>query len=640
MKLSKKWARVWSRRTLAGILAGSLCIGLPGLAKMEEKQEYNFDPVLVTAMRRESKDLKTAASVQVLTGEQIKETGASNLLEALKFATGLTYDGYGAMGHLYSSMTAKIVIRGMDRGTVILLDGIPTNLSGYYSLERIPPDNIEKVEIIKGASSTLYGSSAMGGVINIVTKKRVKNSVEAETGSFGTNRQNLSLQADKFSITASHEKVGDMGAISEPWSSNGLNRKYTAFRGEERNFLRWSWAINDAVTLTHQYDSDEFNVERMKEIGNTLDERIAQKDVKNSLALQIKHGSWLTKAYGNWSARQYRKYTSAGVRSGDNTTYFATFGLDSQASWQTKFGQYLAGVSWQNDSISADESFYAQNNASSAYLSLKKRDFYSVFAQVNHPLSAKTNLIVGARQEFIRQQAGANDYNEFNPQLQLLHSLNKEQSLYLNVGRAFRMPNLSDMYGSTWRKTANPNLKPEYGYTYEVGWKKIGAADSLKIALYRMDFTNYIQWEETPKNSGNYSPYNSDFRNTGLEVTYDRRVNKRWMFNLGANVNNPEERRDGGDWAPTFAKFQLNGGLTYHHGKWQGSLTANYLAGRKDGLEPTLPINLVLQYQLAKDTQLQLRVENLLDRRDVVSNGTSHYLQPERAFYLKLSQSF
>jgi hypothetical protein len=74
-------------------------------------------------MRRESKDLKTAASVQVLTGEQIKETGASNLLEALKFATGLTYDGYGAMGHLYSSMTAKIVIRGMDRGTVILLDG-------------------------------------------------------------------------------------------------------------------------------------------------------------------------------------------------------------------------------------------------------------------------------------------------------------------------------------------------------------------------------------------------------------------------------------------------------------------------------------------------------------------------------------
>ena len=75
MKLSKKWTRNWARRTVAGVLAGSLCIGTPGLATMEEKQEYTFDPVLVTAMRRESKDLTTPAAVEVLTNEKIKATG-------------------------------------------------------------------------------------------------------------------------------------------------------------------------------------------------------------------------------------------------------------------------------------------------------------------------------------------------------------------------------------------------------------------------------------------------------------------------------------------------------------------------------------------------------------------------------------
>ena len=126
----------------------------------------------------------------------------------------------------------------------------------------------------------------------------------------------------------------------------------------------------------------------------------------------------------------------------------------------------------------------------------------------------------------------------------------------------------------------------------------------------------------------------------GLEVNYDRRLNQRWSYNLGSNINNPEERRSGQMWQPTFAKFQLNGGLTYSSGKWSTSLSANYLAGRKDDLSPTLPVNLVVRYAASKHTQVQLRVENLLNRKDVVSNGSAHYLSPERAFYVSVSQNF
>ena len=196
------------RQAVCSALAVSLSWSVATAAMAQERAEYNLDPVVVTAMRGESTDLKTPAYVNVYDQEKLKATGAANLLDALKYTEGITYDGYGAQGHLYSSMTAKAVIRGMDRGTVVLLDGVPTNLSGYYSLERIPLSNIERVEVVKGASSVLYGTAAMGGVINIITKKKVENSISLEQGSFGVKRQTLSLQADKLSLSLGHSETG------------------------------------------------------------------------------------------------------------------------------------------------------------------------------------------------------------------------------------------------------------------------------------------------------------------------------------------------------------------------------------------------------------------------------------------------
>lgn len=120
----------------------ALNVACTGYAAEEpaDSDKFTLDPVLVTALRSESNDLKTPAYVHVYNEQQLKATGASNLLDALQFTEGITYDGYGAPGHLYSSMTADAVIRGMDRGTVILVNGVPTNMSGYYALERIPLD--------------------------------------------------------------------------------------------------------------------------------------------------------------------------------------------------------------------------------------------------------------------------------------------------------------------------------------------------------------------------------------------------------------------------------------------------------------------------------------------------------------------
>ena len=624
------------RAICAALVLGVACTSYANEAPVKQ-EDFSLDPVVVTALRIESTDLKTPAFVHVYTEEQLKATGASTLLDALKFTEGISYDGYGAPGHLYSSMTAKAVIRGMDRGTVVLINGVPTNMSGYYDLERIPLENIEKVEIVKGASSVLYGTAAMGGVINVITKKEVKNSVTVERGSFDTRKEAISLQLGDVSVSASRAERGDMGAISEPWSSSGLNRKYTAFEGDTRDFFRWSWKLNNSMTLTHQHAVDDFHIGRYRETGNALDEKIAQTETKDSVSLNIKHNMWQTNLYLNTLLREYDKFSSAGVKNTDADTQFKTFGLDTQTGWKTPFAQFTAGGSWQRDSFNSDDNLKPPS-LSSSYVSNKERDFESVFLQMNHPLSDKTNLIVGARQEFINQK-DAKDYSEFCPQIQLITAINDEQSWYLNVGRAFRMPSLSDMYGSTWRKTANPNLEPEYGYNYELGWKQALSNSALKLALYRMNFTNYIQWRETYTGSSEYVPYNTEFKNLGVEASYDRKLNEHWSYGMGASVSNPQEHSAGADWTLTLARLQVTGRLQYTYDKWSAKMAASYLADRKDDLKPTLPVNLSIEYQASRDTALTLRMENVLDREDIVSNGTSHYIASPKAYYFGVKQS-
>jgi iron complex outermembrane receptor protein len=645
MKLSKKWVRNWARRTVAGMVAGSLCMISPGLAKMEEKQEYNFDPILVTAKRQESTDLKTAASVQVINEQQLKATGASNLLEALKFSTGITYDGYARRGGLYGSMSGGLAIRGMrDRGTLVMINGVPTNLNGDYALEHIPPDNIERVEVIKGASSTLYGSAALSGVINIITKKTVKNSASIETGSYGYNRQAVSVQAGDFSITAARQTDGDSGQWNEPASG-----KYTAFRGDTREFFRWSWKISDKISFTHQYDKDDYRVDRVNYPAQTIYETVGVIDVKHSMSLQMQNGLLQSKLYYNGLQRDYTKpytsYTKNSSSDKNDMSYQQTFGIDNQVAWKTKFGDYVAGMSWQKETFRVDERRLGPFTTAkkSNTVPLKQRDYLSFFGQLTHPFSPQTQMILGLRQEFIQQQGGLNNYSEFNPQIQFLYTPTKEQSWYVNAGRAFRMPNYSAMYSSSTLTIGNPDLEPESGYTYEFGWKKIGKSDSLKVALYHMIYSNYTSWKNI---GGTYTPYNAEFRNTGLEIEYAKSLKNGWSYNLGASFSNPENKEPGTEWTLYSAKTQLTAGLSYKRGKWQGSIAANYLDGRQTstanptGIPAALLANLTLGYDLTPRTHLKLRVENLFDRRDIVSNGSSAYYAQERSFYLGITQDF
>ena len=237
-------------------LAGALLLVLAGWNAADAAEIYTLDPIIVTAERTNTKELKTPAAVEIITDKQIRETGAANMQEALKFSTGIITSSQGPRGLSQGTMTAKAVIRGVEKGTLVLVNGVPMNQSGMYNLQDIASDSVEKVEIVRGGGAVLYGSEASGGVINIITKGTRDTKVKAGFGNYGQQNYAVSAQAgDKFGITYSYDHMGKVDHISHPDGGRPAGMYYNIIRAEH-NYVDWRYNITDDLYFTHAYSEN------------------------------------------------------------------------------------------------------------------------------------------------------------------------------------------------------------------------------------------------------------------------------------------------------------------------------------------------------------------------------------------------
>ena len=128
---------------MAMVITGAMMIMPVAQAAEAEEDDLNsftMDQLIVTASRIKTHDLNTAAAVEVLTHDELVATGGTNIQEALKFGTGLYFQSQGTKGTSQGTMNSKIIIRGVEKGTLVLVDGVPLNQSGRYNLEDIPTD--------------------------------------------------------------------------------------------------------------------------------------------------------------------------------------------------------------------------------------------------------------------------------------------------------------------------------------------------------------------------------------------------------------------------------------------------------------------------------------------------------------------
>ena len=140
---------------MTALITGSVMLGSGAAFAAESVGEFELDPMIVTAQRSAHNDLETPKSVDVITQKEMIESGATQVYDALKLKTGLTAYGYGTNGQAWGGMTPKVLIRGNDKGTLVMIDGAPINMNNCYYVSTLPVEAVERVGISQQIVSAL-----------------------------------------------------------------------------------------------------------------------------------------------------------------------------------------------------------------------------------------------------------------------------------------------------------------------------------------------------------------------------------------------------------------------------------------------------------------------------------------------------
>lgn len=632
---------------MTALITGTVLWGGNSVLAQENEQEFTLDPMVITATRTEKRDVDVPASTTILSNQDLKNTGAQNLQVALGRVPGLIYKTFSPGGGAMGTMANEIAIRGVSNGTLVMLNGTPMNLRGKYFLDAIPVENVERVEIVKGGAGVLYGSEAMGGVINIITKKEFTNSVSVGYGNYGQQKYSASVGTDKVNVGYNLEKWGNVDTISR---SDDKGLKHTDMTGSEKRNLYVDYKINDNWNFLYNYFEtnvryDTWFDDAYKEVpkGGALQQNREYVTKQNLVQLLYQDDTLKANLYYNQNklmANGFTNYNTSGKFQGkiyDTDEKNRTYGADVQKEWQLNSkGSLVLGGSYQNE-------FY--DNYSSK---VTDRHIYAVYGQYDHKFDDKNELIVGARETWTTGGYRDQNYDNFSMSGQYVHKLDDDDSLYANVTQSFIMPTFSQMYGASDTAIANPDLKPQKGVSYEAGWKRVTDSHSWKAAVYHIDITDNISatWD-TGKTEYQYT--NEDFKNTGIELSCDIEGKNGWSYNWGVNYMDPKVKGTKKPyWDRKYGRVQLNGGITYSKDKWVSSLQGTYLAERvgtpssshSSHEKPYFLTSLTTTYNADKQNSFTLTMDNLLDREDNLSHTSSEYYSTPFNFMLTYNYKF
>ena len=632
---------------MTALITGTVLWGGNSAFAQENEQEFTLDPMVITATRTEKRDVDVPASTTILSNQDLKNTGAQNLQVALGRVPGLVYKTFAPGGGAMGTMANEIAIRGVSNGTLVMLNGTPMNLRGKYYLDAIPVENVERVEIVKGSAGVLYGSEAMGGVINIITKKEFTNSVSVGYGNYGQQKYSASVGTDKVNVGYNLEKWGNVDTISR---SDDKGLKHTDMTGSEKRNLYVDYKINDNWNFLYNYFEtnvryDTWFDDAYKEVpkGGALQQNREYVTKQNLVQLLYQDDSLKANLYYNQNrlmADGFTNYNTSGKFQGkiyDTDEKNRTYGADVQKEWQlnTK-GSLVLGGSYQNE-------FYDDYSSK-----VTDRHIYAIYGQYDHKFDDKNELIVGARETWTTGGYRDQNYDNFSMSGQYVHKLDDDDSLYANVTQSFIMPTFSQMYGASDTAIANPDLKPQKGVSYEAGWKRVTDSHSWKAAVYHIDITDNISatWD-TDKTEYQYT--NEDFKNTGIELSCDIEGKNGWSYNWGVNYMDPKVKGTKKPyWDRKYGRVQLNGGITYSKDKWVSSLQGTYLAERVGTpssshsyhKKPYFLTSLTTTYNADKQNSFTLTMDNLLDREDNLSHSGSEYYSTPFNFMLTYNYKF
>ena len=607
----------------------------------------------VTANRIALLNLDTPAAMDVITDKDIMNSGAKNAFDAVNMVPGITSFSYGASGLEYGAMDSRVNIRGLERGSLILVNGVPMNLNGKGGLSSIPTGSIARIEVLKGAASALYGSDAMSGVVNVITKTPTKEGGSATigVGNMGSQTYKINYGTPRFLIGVERGFFGKQDP-STPVRTDSVShpRGYEYYTARDKgNSLGvfMSGKLSDKVTLNFsRFEGKSAYAQLSTESNATNRNRhsttYAYDDSKNNASLIYKDGNTTgTLFYNDRDLKgKNRKHSLPSYTSNDSNYIARQYGFDVQHEWDFRGGKdYLIG------GVLGKRETY-RTTSGPVYAS-PHRHSLALYGSYSYQINPTWTTIVGLRYTDIKDPV--KNQHVLTPQFQLNHRINKESSVYMNVGKAFTMPNLSDTFKTVnrqYQSVSGRNLKPEEGWNYELGYKHITDKDSWKVAAFYMDFKNFFSWK--PDSNGRYTirVNGGRYRNVGIEAEYGRKLTDRLKMSVGASYSNPKQMEiDKNYWKQANPKLQFTGGIHYNSSTWTAGSSINFVTkrmkNRDGGINPNLVAwNAYVGYQFNENSSIRLDARNLLNRHNVISNGDWEYWDEPFNYQLSYTQKF
>jgi vitamin B12 transporter len=441
------------------------------------QQAKELDEVVIMATKNDQKQSQTGKVVTLITREQLDRSSGKTLPELLSEQAGVIVGGATSN----QGLNKGLFIRGSGSGyAVILIDGIvvgnPSGVGSSFDLRMFGIDQIDHIEIIKGGQSTIYGSDAVAGVINIITKKGAQgvNSVfgSASAGSYNTYKGTIGINShvDKFSYNIGYTQ-GKTEGISEaanpPGNSAVFDKDGNKTAAVNANFsLQASKNLSISPYLRYFYGHYDYDANAYED------------NASNNYKMKHFNGGFNTR-YEFTGGKINLNYSYENTFNDSQNQYGTTLSQGKMNIFDLFYNQNLTSklnllVGADNRATSLQGSYMATTNLFSTYTSLFLHDA-GIF-----------NLEVGGRYNK-HKQYGENYTYSITPSINVLKGL----KLFGTVSTNFKAPTLDMLFGLYG---ANLNLRPEKSKNYEAGFN-LNLDDekfSLRLAGFKRDLTNAI----------------------------------------------------------------------------------------------------------------------------------------------------
>ena len=578
--------------------------------------EETLKPIEVTATRTTAKEENKTSAVTIITQEEIQKKQHMQVQDILREQLGIQVVRSGPLG----SQTSVFMRGANSSSTLVMIDGVQvnSNSTGAFNFANLQMDNIERIEILRGPQSTLWGADAVGGVINIVTKKgkgEPTHSIAFEGGSFGTFKETLTSSGARskfdYSLSASRTNSDSFSALNEARGATESDRYDNVslstrlgynFPGDGRIevIIRYGHSKND-------FDGLEFIPPFTLLFSDTLAHRLTNETF--SIAVPIQKSitdRWDVKLNSNFS---YDKLDTIDPTFGDSSIFSRTYTLDFQNN--VVLSDYLSTVFGMEYQVTNGQTTSQGNPATFTPSTQFGLDNHSQGFYIEGRFNYEDRLFLTAG---FRQEINSEFLNKGTYKLEAAYQF-KESGTKLRVSHAtgFRVPSQNELFFPFF---GNPNLLPEESTNWEGGIEQKLFDDRLtfSITYFYTDYTNLIVSD--PSNfflAGNVGIAVSQGVESSIHLKFLEDSSLTLLHTWNQAVDEINDK--------TLAKRPRNTfSATLSHSwnkKLNSMVTVQYRSRMVSGLGPVLArtiLRATLSYQLLKNLKLTARGENLLDK--------------------------